>query len=98
MPVDREARPIFVTATEGGTWVPWEEWLKLPVPSPAGKRVHAIMIQSGHIWDAQNGWRGEHFRYGFEQIQDARSRWERLMDAKAYLEQMRQEPEIFGKI
>jgi len=46
-----------ISDVEGAEWIPWAEWKQLPVPGPAGKRIHALKWSNGAVWDAYNGWR-----------------------------------------
>ena len=49
-------QPHCVTETEGGDWIPWLVWKRIP-SSLRSKVVHAIMFDDGSVWDAVNGWR-----------------------------------------
>lgn len=53
-------RPMaeFVSAIEGGAWLPWWPHGFGPYGEPPVPRtVHAIKFKDGSVWDVVNGWR-----------------------------------------
>lgn len=50
-------KTAFVITTEGGDWIPFEDFCRIRPTSHDGKRVHAIKFEDGTVWDACNGWR-----------------------------------------
>jgi hypothetical protein len=50
--------PVWVTVTQGGYYISWEEWKSMRKTSETD-RLHAVGYADGWIWDATIGWRRE---------------------------------------
>jgi hypothetical protein len=62
-----------VTAQEGGTWIPWEDFLAFDHRGP--KRFHSILFKDGQTWDEINGFRGEQMDYTPEDMKIVHENW-----------------------